>query len=56
MTWTDKAQEVFNTTHDALQAVYDELNKGQRQKLLKNEKIKALLEHYGVGEEVVENT
>lgn len=56
MTWTDKAHEVFNSTHNALQAVYDELNHGQRQKLLKNEKIKALLEHYGVGEEVAENT
>lgn len=42
---TDKT---YNNTHDALQMVYDELNNGQRKKLLKNEKIKALLEHYKV--------
>ena len=35
-------------TKDALQMVYDGLNKGQRQKLLKDEKIKALLERYMV--------
>lgn len=38
----------FNETHDALQAVYDELNQGQRKKLLKDEKIKKLMERYGV--------
>ena len=35
-------------TKDALQTVYDELNNGQRKKLLKNEKIKALFERYEV--------
>lgn len=35
-------------TKEALQTVYDELNNGQQKKLLKNEKIKALFERYGV--------
>ncbi len=39
---------VFNETRDALQAVYDALNKGQRQKLVKNAEIKALLDRYEV--------
>lgn len=37
-----------NETKEALQTVYDELNNGQQKKLLKNEKIKALFERYGV--------
>lgn len=44
----EKTDYRFNETHDALQAVYDELNQGQRQKLLKNEKIKEMFERYGV--------
>ena len=35
-------------TKEALQTVYDELNNGQRNKLLKNEAIKALFERYEV--------
>ena len=35
-------------TKNALQTVYDELNNGQRNKLLKNEVIKALFERYEV--------
>lgn len=35
-------------TKNALQTVYDELNNGQRNKLLKNEAIKALFERYEV--------
>lgn len=42
---TDKA---YNQTHDALQTVYDVLNKGQRQKLVKNEAVKALFEQFDV--------
>lgn len=51
MTKTELINAVDNTmdeTHDALQMVIDELNKGQRQKLVKNEKVKALLDRYGV--------
>lgn len=44
----EKTEHRFNETHDALKTVYDELNQGQRQKLLKDEKIKELLERYGV--------
>ena len=39
-------------THDALQTVVDALNKGQRQKLIKNENVKALLDRYEVDYEV----
>ena len=35
-------------THDALKLIWDNTNKGQRNKLLKNEEIKALLDRYGV--------
>lgn len=35
-------------THDALQTVVDELNRGQRQKIIKNEEVKNLLDRYGV--------
>ena len=46
--WSERAAKVKSETHDALQAVYDELNHGQRQKLLKNEKIKELFDRYEV--------
>lgn len=48
MTYTDKAQEVFDETKNALQTVYDALNKGQQQKILKNEEVKALFDRYEV--------
>ena len=35
-------------THDVLQMIYDELNTGQRKKLLKNEKVKKKFDQYGV--------
>lgn len=35
-------------TRTALQTVYDALNKGQKQKLVKDETVKALFDHYGV--------
>lgn len=35
-------------TRTALQAVYDTLNQGQQQKLLKDEAVAALFERYGV--------
>lgn len=44
----DKVKAVKEETKTALQTVYDELNNGQRKKLLKNENIKALFERYGV--------
>ena len=35
-------------THDALQLIWDNTNKGQRNKMLKNEQIKELLDRCGV--------
>ena len=35
-------------TRTALQTVYDALNPGQQQKIIKNEKVKALFDRYGV--------
>lgn len=35
-------------TKNALQTVYDALNQGQQKKLLKDEKVKALFDLYGV--------
>lgn len=43
-----KVAELKVETAAALQAVYDELNQGQQNKLLKNEDIKALFDRYGV--------
>ena len=48
-----KAVEAAKTeTQNALQTVYDALNNGQRNKIKKDGKVKALLDRYGVkGEE-----
>lgn len=46
--WQDKAAVVAADTKEALQLVYDTLNQGQQKKLLKDEKVKALFDHYGV--------
>ena len=39
-------------TKEALQTVYDALNSGQQKKILKEEKVKALFDLYGVEYEV----
>jgi len=49
--WTQAAQAVYGETRAALQTVYDALNQGQQQKLLKDEGVKALFDHYGVAYE-----
>lgn len=41
-------QAVKTETKEALQTMYDELNHGQQQKILKNENVKALFDRYGV--------
>lgn len=46
--WTKAAEAVYEETRAALQTVYDALNNGQQQKLLKNEDVAALLKFYGV--------
>lgn len=48
MTWTEKAEDVFDETKEALQTVYDALNQGQQKKIVKDEKVKALFDRYGV--------
>lgn len=44
----EKVAIVKAETQAALQTVFDELNNGQQNKLLKNEAIKALFDRYGV--------
>ena len=53
ITLLKKTDEAFNTTKEALQTVYDELNQGQQKKITKNDKVAALLIHYEIieGEE-----
>jgi len=46
--WQDKSRLVAGETAAALQLILDELNQGQRQKLMKNEKIAALLSRHGL--------
>lgn len=46
--WTEAASVVYEQTRLALQTVYDALNQGQQQKILKDENVKALFDHYGV--------
>lgn len=48
MTELEKAKAFNQEIQAALLTVYDELNQGQQQKLIKNEKVKALFERYGV--------
>ena len=45
-------QANMTETHDALQTVVDALNQGQKKKIVKNEKVKALLDRYEVDYEV----
>ena len=41
-------QKAKSETKEALQTVYDSLNNGQQKKILKEEKVKELLDRYGV--------
>nr|DAI52178.1 MAG TPA: hypothetical protein [Caudoviricetes sp.] len=47
-TYTERARECVAETREALQAVYNDLNQGQRKKLLRNPAIRAMFERYGV--------
>lgn len=47
-TYTERARECVAETKEALQAVYADLNQGQRKKLLRNPAIRAMFERYGV--------
>ena len=50
--WTLAAETVAAETKTALQTVFDNLNQGQQKKLLKSDKVKKLVEQYGVVVEV----
>lgn len=52
---TDGVTHAVNSTTDALQTIFDALNKGQKQKLLKNEKIAELLHRYNVDTSAANN-
>ena len=44
----ENTERVFAQTAQALQTVYEALNKGQQKKLLANEEVAALFVRYGV--------
>ena len=44
----NKTTAVIEETKTALQTVYDALNQGQQKKIVKDEKVKALFDRYGV--------
>ena len=46
--WTQAAETVASDTREALQTVYDALNKGQQKKILKDARVKAIFDRYGV--------
>ena len=48
MTLVDKVIAYNLEIKTALQTMYNALNQGQRQKILKNEKVKTLFQRYGV--------
>ena len=45
---TKAVNETKADTRNALQTVFDALNQGQQKKILKDEKVKALFDHYNV--------
>lgn len=45
---TSACDELKQINHDALQLIWDNTNKGQRDKLLKNEDIAELLARYNI--------
>lgn len=46
--WMEAANAVYEETKVALQTVYDSMNQGQQKKIVKDEKVKALFDLYGV--------
>lgn len=51
MNLKDKALAYNREVKNALETVYNELNQGQRKKLLKSESVKAMFDRYGVEHE-----
>lgn len=46
--WKAKAEAVAAETRAALQIIFDALNQGQKKKILKDEKVQALFDFYGI--------
>lgn len=49
MNLIEKAKAYNRELKEALQLIYNELNQGQRKKIMRNPTIKALFERYGIG-------
>ena len=47
-TYTERAREHVAETRNAMQTFFDELNRGQQKKILRNERVVTILEMYGV--------
>lgn len=47
----NKVAAVKSETKEALQLVFDSLNKGQQKKIIKNEAVKALFDRYNISYE-----
>ena len=43
-----KTNNVINETRDALQTMYDALNRGQQKQIIKDQNVKALFDRYGI--------
>ena len=43
-----KTNEVINNTKNALQTMYNALNRGQQKQIIKNKEVKELFDRYGV--------
>lgn len=52
--WQDKADVVTTNTKEALQVIFDTLNKGQQKQVLKNDAVVELFRLYCVNTEVIE--
>lgn len=50
MSELEKAFEFNRRIRDALTTVFNELNRGQQQKLMRDDKVRELFERYGVGD------
>lgn len=48
MKYTEAVMNYNKQIKEALSLIYNELNNGQKKKIIKNEQIKELLEKYGV--------
>ena len=47
-TYVERAREHVAETRNALQTFFDELNRGQQKKILRNERVAPILDLYGV--------